>query len=212
MARLREKLLRGQLEGLPLPDELEALVAHYRHLQNEHKRAPLDSAPRRRIEDRLLDVRARFDRLLEEWVPEEDLRQAWVEYLHSHGPMPDGPPGVRPLVFAGIAEVTGSRLEIRGRHGEELEATIDGTLVERLVGEKDFAATTPPLRFRLDGIDYDETFDASPEAFDALAEFLDDELRSPPWEHARELLADGLVDVQFAVTPRGRRLLASRER
>jgi hypothetical protein len=117
---------------------------------------------------------------------------------------------VRPLVFAGVAEVTGSELEIRGSRGEELEVRIDGALVERLVGEKDFAATTPGFRFRLDGIEYVETFSASAEALDALAEFLEDEQQPPPWDHARELLADGLIDVHFALTPRGRRALASR--
>jgi hypothetical protein len=155
-------------------------------------------------------VRDRFDRLLEEWVPEEELRRAWVEHIHSRAPMPDAPPGVRPLVFAGVAEVTGSTLEIRGGYGEELEVRIDGALVERLVGEKDFAAPTPPLRFRLDGVDYTETFSVSPEALDALDGFLDDNFRPPPWDHARVLLADGIVDVTFAVTSRGRRALASR--
>jgi hypothetical protein len=211
MARARNKLPRGQLEGLPLRDELDALVHHYLHLQNEHKRAPVHSALRRRIEARLLDVQDRFDRLLEEWVPEEDLRRAWLEHLHSRGPAPDGPPAVRPLVFAGVAEVTGSELEIRGSRGEELEVRIDGALVERLAGERDFAATPPGFRYRLDGIEYAETFSASAEALDALAEFLDDELQPPPWDQARELLADGLIDVHFAVTPRGRRTLASRE-
>jgi hypothetical protein len=211
MARLREKLPRGQLEGLPLRDELEALVRHYHHLQNEHKRAPLGSAMRRRIEDRLLDTRNRFDRLLDEWVPEENLRHAWREHIHNHLPEPDGPPAIQPLVFRGVAEVTGSELEIRGRHGEELEVRIDGALVERLVGEKDFAATTPPLGVRLDGIEYVEVFTASTESLDALLDFLDDELRPPPWDHARELLADGVVDVHFGVTPRGRRALARRE-
>jgi len=206
MARARDKL-----EGLLLRDELEALVHHYLHLQNEHKRAPVDSAPRRRIEARLLDVRSRFDRLLEEWVPGEDLRRSWLEHLQSHGPAPDGPPAVRPLVFAGVAEVTGSTIEIRGTRGEELEVRIDGAVVERLVGERDFAATTPGFRFRLDGIEYVETLSASEEALDALAEFLDDEQQPPPWDHARELLADGLIDVHFAVTPRGRRALAGRE-
>jgi hypothetical protein len=52
-------------------EELEALARHYHHLQNEYKPAPPDSARRRRLEDRLLDVRERFDRVLEEWVPDD---------------------------------------------------------------------------------------------------------------------------------------------
>ena len=37
-------------------------------------------------------------------------------------------------------------------------------------------------------------------------DFLDDG-KSPPWDHASELLADGLIDTHLAVTPRGRRAL-----
>ena len=41
----------------------------------------------------------------------------------------------------------------------------------------------------------------------ALGEFLA-RGESPPWEYASELLADGLIDVHFALTPRGHRALA----
>jgi hypothetical protein len=41
-----------------------------------------------------------------------------------------------------------------------------------------------------------------------LAEFLD-RGESPPWEYASELLAGGLINVHFALTPRGRRALGS---
>jgi antitoxin (DNA-binding transcriptional repressor) of toxin-antitoxin stability system len=209
VARVKENLPRGQLEGLPRREELEALVRYYHHLQNEHKRAPLESGVRRRIEERLLETRARFDRVLAEWVPEEELRRAWWEHLHNRAPAPPGPPAIRPLIFRGVSEVTGSVLEVRGKRGEELEVTVDGAPVERIVGEKDFASVTPGLSFRLDGNDYQETFSASAEALDALAGFLDNG-RSPPWEHAAELLEDGLVDVHFGLTPRGKRALASR--
>ncbi len=37
-------------------------------------------------------------------------------------------------------------------------------------------------------------------------------LGPPPWEHARELVAGGIVDTTFALTPRGRRALARRRR
>lgn len=64
--------------------------------------------------------------------------------------------------------------------------------------------TVPPLRFRVDGFEFDETFEASDDALDALAMFLAEE-SEPAWEHASELLADGLIDIHFAATPRGRR-------
>lgn len=210
MARAKERLPRGQLETLPRREELESLVRYYHHLQNEHKRAPIESGMRRRIEERLLEVRERFDRLLVEWVPEEDLRRAWWEHLHHRAPEPPGPAPIQPLVFRGVSEA-GSIVEIRGRKGEELEVWVDGALLERIAGEKDFASTAPGLRFPLNGTEVNETFAARPEALQALLDFLDDG-KSPPWEYASELLADGLVDVHFALTPRGRRALAKQRR
>jgi hypothetical protein len=209
VARSKEKLPRDLLKPVPTREELEALARHYHHLQNEHKRAPLESSTRRRIEERLLDVRQRFERLLEEWVPEEELRRAWLEHLHYRAPVPSGPPAIRPLVFYGVTDA-GSVVEVRGKKDEELEVRVDGALTERVVAGKSLSSVTLPLTFRVDGIEAHETFTASPEALDALADFLDDG-KPPPWDYASELLSDGLIDTHFAVTPRGRRALASRE-
>jgi hypothetical protein len=192
----------------PRRAELQALVRHYRHLQNEHHRAAPESATRRRIEDKLLDVRERFDRVVEEWVPEEELREAWRQHLHHGAPEPDGPHELRPLVFAGRSEVTGSVVEIRGKQREELEVIVDGAPIERIDADKDFSVTVPPARFRLNDNEFVEFFSSSPEALRALAEFQGAEEASPPWESAAELLADGLIDTHFALTPRGRRALA----
>lgn len=208
MAPVKKSLPREQLEPFPRREELETLARHYHHLQNEHKRAARGSATRRRLEERLLDVRRRFDRVLEEWVPEEELWRAWREHLHNRAPAPDGPPAIRPLVFRGVSEA-GSVVEVRGQKGEELEVRVDGALSERIAGEKDFASVTPPLSFRLNDTKAHETFTASPEALDALADYLVDG-KPPPWDHAAELLSDGSIDVHFALTPRGRRALASR--
>jgi hypothetical protein len=197
------------VETLPRREELQALVRHYRHLQNEHIRAPVDSAPRRRIEETLLEVRQRFDRVLEEWVPDEELRRAWREHLHNRAPEPGGPEAIRPLVFSGRSEVTGSVVEIRGREAEELEVTVDGTLIERVDADEDFSVTVPPARFRLNENEFVEIFNASPEALRALADFTDAEGESPPWDYAAELLSDGLIDTNFGLTPRGRRALAT---
>lgn len=208
MGRSREKLPRDLLQPLPRREELEALVRHYHHLQNEHERASPASSTRRRLEERLLDVRERFDRLLEEWVPEEELRREWREHLHNRAPAPSGPPAIQPLLFHGVTDAS-SVVEVRGTKGEELEVRVDGALTERVAAGKDLSSVTPPLSFRVDGITAHETFTASAEALDALADFLDDDGGPPPWDHASELLADGLIDTHFAVTPRGRRALAS---
>jgi hypothetical protein len=197
-----------KLERLPVREELEALARHYQHVQVEHQNASPGSSARRRLEDKLMHVRERFDRALGEWVPDEELREAWRAFLEHHGPEPDGPSAMEPVAFRGRSEVTGSIVEIRGS-GDELRVEVDGSLVERVAAEKDFAATEPVVTFRLNGQEFEELFDVSDEALEALADFLD-EGGSPPWEYASELLADGLVDVQFALTPRGRRALASR--
>ncbi len=151
-------------------------------------------------------MRERFDRVLEEWVPEEELREAWRAYLDHHGPEPDGPPAIQPVVFRGRSDVAGSIVEIRGS-GDELRVEVDGTLVERVAAEKDFASPEGAVTFRLNDNEFEEIFDVSDEALQALAEFLE-RGESPPWEHASELLADGLIDVHFALTPRGHRALA----
>jgi hypothetical protein len=208
MGRAKGRIAPKQFEPLALREELQALVRYYRHLQNEHHRAPVESSMRRRIEERLLDVRERVDRLLEEWVDDQELRSAWREHLHNRAPEPDGPEAIRPLVFRGVTEA-GSDVEVREQSGDELEVRIDGALIERIAAEEDFASTVTPLRVRLDGFRAEETFSASAEAIDALARFVESD-DPPPWDFASELLADGLIDVHVALTPRGRRALAGK--
>jgi hypothetical protein len=90
--------------------------------------------------------------------------------------------------------------------GDELRVEVDGALIERVAAEKDFASTAPVVPYRLNENELGEIFVASEEDLQALAEFLD--RGESPWEHASELLADGLIDVHFALTPRGHRALA----
>jgi hypothetical protein len=197
----------GELQEFPRRELLEALARHYHHLQNEHKRAGPGSRVRRRIEDQMSPLRERFEQVLAEWVPEPELQDAWRKHLNYRAPEPPGPPAVRPLVFRGISEAN-SVVEIRER-GEELEVTIDGALVDRIVGEKDFAAVASPLRYRPNRTDFEEIFSASEDALEALADFVADD-GPPPWNYASELLSDGLIDTNAALTPRGRRALAAR--
>jgi hypothetical protein len=195
-------------ESLPVREELDALAHRYHHLRNEHQRASVEGSVRRQLEERLLDVHERFERLLDEWVPELELREAWLEYLKKRTAEPEGPPPIQPLAFKGVHETSGSVGEVRGRD-DDAQVWVDGTLVERMVAQKDFTQEVSPAVFRADGMEFVEMFDASSEALAAL-----DEYRSsagePPWEYASELLADGLIDVHFELTPRGRRALAQR--
>ncbi len=189
----------------PRRELLDALARRYHHLQVEHQKFEPGNSVRRRLEDELLDVRTRFERALDEWLPgDEELRGRWHAYLEHHAPLPDAPPTLHPVVFRGRSAVSGSVVEIRGEE-DDLEVWVDGSLVERIAGEKDFRQ--PIVTFRLNGNEFEEEFRASPESIQALAGFVQGG-GSPPWEYGYELLEDGLVDVHWGVTPRGRRALA----
>ena len=182
---------------------MDALARHYHHLHNEIERKGIESSVRRRLQDRLLDVRGRFDRLLDEWVPDETLRAEWRDYLHNRVPEPSEPGPVEPLVFKGRNDA-GSVVEVRGS-GDEYGVWVDGSLQERVAAQKDLSVRSRALHFRWDGKEIEETFDASREALDALGDYLNSDGAAPPWDYAAELLADGLIDRSFDLTPRGRR-------
>jgi hypothetical protein len=193
-------------DALPLREELEALAHRYLHLHNELEGRRPGNAVRRREQDELLRVRERFDGLLEEWVQDEELRGRWREYLHTHGAEPDQPEAIDPLVFRGVNDA-GSVADVR-RRGDEFLVWVDGALMERVAADEDFRSKVPGATLRVDGFEFRETFTASPEAVRALADYRDGDGAHPPWAYASELLADGLVDAHFGLTPRGRRALA----
>ena len=191
----------------PCREELEALVRHYHHVESEHERAhPLGSV-RRHLQLRLDHDRRRFEHLLAEYVPDETTRRAWREFLHHRGGEPSGPRAVRPVVFKGRSDA-GSVLEARGEPSGELVVEVDGQLMERLDGPTIQIGDGHPAVFRLDGSEFREEFDAGPGAR-ALRSFRASG-GEPPWEHASPLLSDGLIDVDLALTARGRRALARR--
>jgi hypothetical protein len=184
-------------ESLPVREELDALARRYHKLRSEHRGTP-----------QTVEVRERFERVLEEWVPEPELRDAWLEYLKNRTAEPDGPSAIEPLAFKGVHEASGSVAEVRGRD-DDAHVWVDGTLVERVVAQKDLTQEVSPAVFRADGMEFVELFDASPDALAALDAYRRD-VGEPPWQYASELLADGLIDVHFELTPRGRRALAQR--
>jgi hypothetical protein len=202
-------LTRADVQALPIREELDALARNYHHLREEHRRARPEGSTRRRLEDRLLDVRERFERILEEWVPDEALREEWRRYLDHEQPEPSGPPAIEPVVFRGVSDVTGSVAELRGA-GDELRVLIDGTMVERIVDDKAFTGNAPDVRFKENDVEFRETFAVSPESLAALRAFLERQ-QPPPWDYAQELLADGIIDVHLGLTPRGHRALATQD-
>jgi hypothetical protein len=190
----------------PCREELEAVVRHYRHVESEHGHARAEGSVRHHLELRLQHDRERFEHLLAEYVSDEAVRRAWREFLHHRGREPAGPPPIRPVLFRGRSDA-GSVIEIRRDDRGELAIEVDGRLVERLPGRHIPIGEGHPTVFRLDGTGFREHFRVSPDALAALRKF-----RAaggdPPWEHASSLLADGLVDVDFGLTARGRRALA----
>ena len=195
----------------PSRRELELLVAEYRHLRSEHERAGEGGRVRRHLQDRLLELSGRLDRLLEVWVAEEETREAWRAHLYHGDPAP-AEPGESPsmLVFSGRSRA-GSVAEVRERPDGDCDVYVDGGLVGRAELGDDLAHDLP-CTLRLDGFEFKEVFDVSTEALAAAEEYFIDPAGPPPWQRARELVADGIVDTTFALTPRGRRALARRRR
>jgi hypothetical protein len=181
-------------------------VRQYHHVESEHERTYPQGSVRLHLELRLHRDRERFEHLLAEYVPEESIPVAWRDFLHHRGGEPFGPPAIRPVVFKGRSEA-GSIVEIRRERSGELSVEVDGALVERLEARSLPIGEEHPAVFRLDGAEFREVFDAKPGALRALRRFRAGS-GDPPWEHASALLADGLVDLDFALTPRGRRALA----
>lgn len=186
-------------------EELERLAHDYRHLRAEHRRTRLGSRARRRLDARVRAVGERFERLLAEAALDEDARERWRDRLRG-GAEPEGPGQSRPLLFRGRSE-TGSELLLLARPDGSIDAVVDGTTVERLDSAAELDATEPGQRFQLEGLVYRETFAASAPARAALRESLEGGV-PPAADAVAELLADGIVDRDLAVTPRGRRALA----
>jgi hypothetical protein len=187
---------------------LQALVHHYQHLHNEVEHEKPEGSTRRELEQKVLDTRERFDRLLEEWVPDEELREQWREYIHGRRHEPGEPARIEPLAFQGVTDA-GSVVQVRAQ-ADEYQVWVDGSLQERIAARKDLSVDEPVLHFRWDGKEIAETFNASEDSLNALAAHRDDPDASPPWDYASELLADGLIDVRFGLTPRGKRAIAER--
>ena len=159
------------------------------------------------MESRLHQLERRFAQLLDEWAPDEELRAAWQAHLHRGDPEPAEPAAEKPLVFRGRAQ-TNSVVEVRERADGDYDVAVDGHLVERVEGAGDFLSKEVAGTFRLDGLVFREVFSVSQQALEALGEFVSGREPRPPWRFAVELVADGLINRDFGLTPRGHRALA----
>jgi protein required for attachment to host cells len=184
-------------------DLLRKLGDHYRHVEQEHQRQPLRSATRHRIATEMEGIQEHFERLLVQWVVDEGLRAQWHEFLHGRSAAPTTPRLPSPPLFKGRSDV-GAVIEIRPA-SEGYDIFVDDTRVDHSSVPWHL---DPDMRgpVQIGDHAYEETFDAPEPAVRALAELRADHA-APPWRWARELLEDGLIDGEFALTPRGKRCL-----
>ena len=184
-------------------DVLRELGSEYRHVENQHAREPAHSTYRRRLARQMDDLAVHFERLLDEWVDDEGLRRRWRAYLRGRDAAPDEPTIPVPPLFRGRNDA-GALVEVIPR-GDGHDIVVDGALHDRdsLPWELD-----PDMRepIWVGDMSCEEVFVVPEEAVRALADFTAGRA-PPPWRWVRALVEDGLVDLHFAVTPRGARRL-----
>ena len=186
-------------------DLLRRLGDEYRHVEQEHQREPASrSATRNRLAEQLRELEDHFERVLAEWTTDDKLRASWRAFLRGRGPGPDEPRVAPPPLFRGRTDA-GSLVELRAARDGGFDIFVDG---QRSDHQSVPWYLDPDMRGRVQIGEHscDEEFAASPDALTALAEFLAGR-GEPPWRFARELVEDGLVDPELALTPRGRRCL-----
>lgn len=201
---------RGAFQPTPITpvDTLHQLAHQVRQARNVSKRRqPTQREHRAAVEDEQV-FRERFASVLTRWVDDPELQSAWRAYLQNEGPAPSGPDLPPPPLFKGMS-ASGARLEILPAADEKVQLVVDGKPSVRAAG----AATLgdrPVECLQVDGQDYHEVFESPSAAVEALVAYVRDPERGAPWTEARELYADGLVDAELSLTPRGQRLVNGR--
>jgi hypothetical protein len=156
------------------------------------------------------EIADRFERLVERWVHESGLAEAWRRHFYDGAPQPDGPVLAEPPLFRGRTDAN-ARIEVRriaaNAGSEDVEIVSDGVRIGRERGPwtLDADAMEPVT---IAGQACIDTNDASPDAIAALRDFIARPGTAPPWQLGRELYEDGLIDIDFALTARGGRCLA----
>ncbi len=182
----------------------QELVERYRHLRGEHRLTGVEGTARRHLERDLAELESRIEHRLALWVPDEQERQEWRAHLHHGAPAPSLPSVPPPLVFHGVT-ADGSTVEVRAQGPEEHRLSVDGAPHGPIPPVPD---VLPREGLRLGGMLCRETFTAAPASIDELRRHVLAGAGEPPWEHAPDLLRDGLIDPDFGLTARGRRALA----
>lgn len=188
-------------------DELEQMVREYRHLREEYSRAGPESRNRRHLDARIAHLRHRFERAVQHGIAEEPDRTYWRDRFHAHGPLGEATSAAgteSQRLFLGES-AAGQRLELRGVHAGPYELIVDGVPVGSTPVRHELTSTAP-LELSEGGRLFREVFDTDAGAVEALEAYLEGSAELSA-ESAAALLADGIVDRQLGLTPRGRRLL-----
>lgn len=183
-------------------EEMRDIADEFRHMRSEHAREGERGSWRRRQAAQLQDMEKRFEALLDRWVHSDDEREQWLVYLRQGGEAPMPPSRLPPLVFKGRSDF-GSVVEIREMPDDHCDIIMDGHVTTRMP-----SGWRPGRVFRIEGNEFSEVTDAPAEALEALRAHVAKPEGSPPWQWAPALLEEGLIDVNFAVTERGRQLLS----
>lgn len=178
--------------------ELGKIAREFRHLKAQRSNESPEGSWRRQHAARMDELEQSFETLVQRWVPDADEQARWHAHFHRGDEDPEEFEADEPPLFRGRSEL-GGVLVVRVDNDEQ-KLLLDGAEVARWPMRHTIAA---PLRY--DGSMFFEEFQASPAAQDALSDYLNRRVDSPPWSWARELYDDGLIDSNFGLTPRGRR-------
>jgi hypothetical protein len=195
---------------IELGDVLRQLAHRYHHYKQENKQKGPVSTRNRRHTRTMRELEQSFDKAVERWILDPACRDAWREHFYHFGPAPEGPQLPPPPVFRG-RDASGRSVEISPSPDGGYMLVLEGKPVRHVAASVRLGDQRIHT-LRAEGSAFEEVFDAPEEAKEALAAYAAAPGRGTPWQHLSELYSDGVVDQNFGLTTRGRRLIAARLR
>jgi hypothetical protein len=187
--------------------KLRQLAREYQQARAVSKGASPDGSARRRAEALVKALGERFESTLVHWVPDEGLREQWRGFFYRGAAAPGEPRFEVAPLFRGRSE-DDAVLEVLEADDGGHDLFIDGVLVKHRDVPWHFDVARSGLS--VDGEkDFDEVFDVDAAAARALRDYLETGAGEPPWQWARQLYEEGLVDTDFSLTTRGQRWFSS---
>lgn len=193
---------------IDLGDVLRQLAHRYHHYKQENKQKGPVSSRNRRHTRVMRELEQAFDKAVERWIPDQKDRDAWRDHFHHFGPAPEGRLLSPPPLFRG-RDQGGRTVEVAPDPGGGYTLEVEGKPVRRVSASVRFGDRVIRA-LHVEGARFAEVFDAPDEAKDALTAYTAAPGRGTPWEYLSDLYSDGIVDQNFGLTSRGRRLVAAR--